>query len=261
MNMNKSNEKRKADAQASELDNHSQTILKVRAILRLRDEARSSADFSKSDTLREKLSKEYGVEVLDQRNGPSGWKFKDGSTTKLLPGAKIPPELTTKRKRKTAESTDAEMQSTTKGKAPKQKKQKSPGKLSAEQSRNNSLMQSMLGSTSSSSRVINGVTIESVQPGSGQVAKSGQRVKVFYVGRLKSNNKVFDSSVKRPFAFRLGRGEVIRGWDIGCLGMTIGEKRKLTIPPEKAYGKSGAPPTIPPNATLVFDVTLVEIKT
>jgi FK506-binding nuclear protein len=80
-----------------------------------------------------------------------------------------------------------------------------------------------------------------------------------YVGRLKTNNKIFDSS-KRPFAFRLGRGEVIKGWDIGCTGMKVGGKRTLTIPPEKGYGRSGAPPAIPPNATLVFDISLVSIK-
>ena len=59
--------------------------------------------------------------------------------------------------------------------------------------------------------------------------------------------------------FRLGRGEVIRGWDIGFMGMSVGAKRKLTIPPEKAYGRQGSPPVIPSNATLVFEVTLLGI--
>ena len=74
---------------------------------------------------------------------------------------------------------------------------------------------------------------------------------------MKSNNKVFDSATKGPgFKFRLGKGEVIKGWDIGLNGMKLGGKRKITIPAPLAYGAKGCPPSIPPNATLVFDVEL-----
>ena len=66
-------------------------------------------------------------------------------------------------------------------------------------------------------------------------------------------------SKKKPFVFRLGKGEVIKGWDIGVSGMAVGGVRRLTIPPEKAYGKQGSPPVIPSNATLVFDVTLCKV--
>lgn len=79
-----------------------------------------------------------------------------------------------------------------------------------------------------------GVLIEDVIIGSGRKCKSGDRVRVNYVGKLKSNNRVFDAS-KKPFTFKLGRGEVIRGWDVGCADMAIGGKRKLTIPPEKGW--------------------------
>lgn len=103
-----------------------------------------------------------------------------------------------------------------------------------------------------------GVKIEDLKVGNGPVAQSGHRIKVHYVGKL-TNGKTFDACTKKPFPFRLGKGEVIRGWDIGCEGMKIGGKRRLTIPPEKAYGKAGAPPTIPGNATLVFEVTLLEV--
>ena len=106
---------------------------------------------------------------------------------------------------------------------------------------------------------INGVNIEDIEIGSGAEATSGMKVKVFYVGKLKTTGKVFDSSTKRPFSFKLGRSEVIRGWDIGVEGMRVGGRRKLTIPPEKAYGRQGAPPTIPGNATLVFDIQLVGV--
>lgn len=130
-----------------------------------------------------------------------------------------------------------------------------------------------------------GLVVEDVKPGSGQEAKKGDRVKeflsgegrgaivtkfvivvffyhplqvsVYYVGRLQKGNKKFDSSTQGPgFKFRLGAGEVIKGWDFGIAGMKVGGKRKLTIPAKLAYGAGGSPPIIPPNATLVFDVEL-----
>lgn len=83
------------------------------------------------------------------------------------------------------------------------------------------------------------------------------QVQVYYVGRLKTNNKVFDATTQGPgFKFRLGKGEVIKGWDIGVSGMKVGSKRRISIPPNLAYGSRGCPPAIPPNATLVFEVEL-----
>ena len=131
----------------------------------------------------------------------------------------------------------------------------------AETNRNNALIQSILGTGSDTAtrKNVQGVLIEDLKVGTGRVAKSGNKIKVHYVGKLKSNGNTFDACTTKPFPFRLGTGEVIRGWDIGCDGMKIGGKRRLTIPPEKAYGRAGAPPTIPSNATLVFDVTLLEV--
>lgn len=78
---------------------------------------------------------------------------------------------------------------------------------------------------------------------------------------MKSNNKLFDSATQGPgFKFRLGKGEVIKGWDIGVNGMKIGGKRRITIPSHLAYGAKGSPPAIPPNATLVFEVELKGIS-
>ncbi len=94
--------------------------------------------------------------------------------------------------------------------------------------------------------------------GENPVSKSGDKVRVHYIGRLKSNNKIFDQS-KKPFQFTLGKREVIGGWDIGVTGMAVGAQRILTIPPEKGYGLRGSPPVIPGNATLVFEVTMIEI--
>ncbi|KAI9175837.1 peptidylprolyl isomerase fpr3 [Blastocladiella emersonii ATCC 22665] len=91
-------------------------------------------------------------------------------------------------------------------------------------------------------------------------AKAGQTVQMRYIGKL-TNGKVFDSNTKgAPFSFKLGRGEVIAGWDQGIPGMAVGQRRKLTIPPKMAYGARGAPPDIPPNATLEFEVKLLGIR-
>jgi FKBP-type peptidyl-prolyl cis-trans isomerase FkpA len=101
---------------------------------------------------------------------------------------------------------------------------------------------------------------EDLAPGSGEAAKSGDRVKVHYTGRLLTGQK-FDSSLDRnePFEFTLGKGEVIKGWDEGVVGMKPGGKRKLLIPAAMAYGEVGSPPKIPSNAPLEFEVELIEI--
>lgn len=103
--------------------------------------------------------------------------------------------------------------------------------------------------------------IVDVVVGKGQEAKAGDSVLVHYTGTLKDGTE-FDSSRKRnqPFPFTLGKGMVIKGWDQGVAGMKVGGKRKLTIPPGLGYGARGAGGKIPPNATLLFDVELVEIK-
>lgn len=104
-------------------------------------------------------------------------------------------------------------------------------------------------------------TLEKVDEkvGDGAEAKTGDKVKVHYTGRL-LNKKVFDSSVgKDPFEFTLGQGGVIKGWDEGVPGMKVGGKRKLTIPYDLAYGEKGSGDKIPPKAALEFDIELLEI--
>lgn len=105
------------------------------------------------------------------------------------------------------------------------------------------------------------LVIEDLVVGEGAACQAGQTVVVHYTGWL-TNGQKFDSSVDRndPFDFPLGRGRVIPGWDQGVAGMQIGGKRKLTIPPELGYGPYGAGGVIPPNATLVFEVELLEIR-
>ena len=97
--------------------------------------------------------------------------------------------------------------------------------------------------------------------GTGQEAKAGQTATVHYTGWLVDGKK-FDSSVDRnePFSFRLGGGQVIKGWDEGVAGMKVGGKRKLTIPPQLGYGARGAGGVIPANATLTFEVELLGVK-
>ena len=103
--------------------------------------------------------------------------------------------------------------------------------------------------------------IEKIVSGTGASPKQGDTVSVHYTGCF-TDGKKFDSSVDRdePFAFVLGEGQVIAGWDIGVAQMKIGDKVKLTIPPELGYGRDGYPGAIPPNATLVFEVELLGIN-
>lgn len=98
-----------------------------------------------------------------------------------------------------------------------------------------------------------GLEAEELGGGSGVVASKGSRVRVKYVGKLTSGRQ-FDAG---SISFKLGAGEVIRGWDRGIAGMRVGQRRRLRIAPQLAYGPRGAPPDIPPNATLLFDVELL----
>lgn len=102
--------------------------------------------------------------------------------------------------------------------------------------------------------------IEDLTVGDGAEAVAGEEVTVHYTGWLTNGSK-FDSSKDRfqPFSFPLGAGHVIKGWDQGVVGMKVGGKRKLTIPPELGYGARGAGEVIPPNATLVFEVELLQV--
>jgi FK506-binding nuclear protein len=100
-----------------------------------------------------------------------------------------------------------------------------------------------------------GIQLEDLKVGNGPEATDKKMIGMYYEGKLKSNGKVFDSTKSgKPFKFRLGAGEVIKGWDVGIAGMKVGGKRRLTIPPAMAYGKEGALPDIPANSVLIFEV-------
>lgn len=106
-----------------------------------------------------------------------------------------------------------------------------------------------------------GLKFEDTVIGNGPQPKAGDTVVVHYTGWF-TNGKKFDSSrdAGRPFEFTLGKEQVIKGWDEGVASMNVGGRRKLTIPPELAYGQKGYPGAVPPNSTLVFDVELIRIK-
>jgi peptidylprolyl isomerase/FKBP-type peptidyl-prolyl cis-trans isomerase FkpA len=108
---------------------------------------------------------------------------------------------------------------------------------------------------------IQGMKVEILKQANGAEAKIGDKVTVNYVGTLPDGTK-FDSSIDRntPFEFTLGENKVIRGWELGVLGMKVGEERMLTIPPELGYGPQGFPPIIPENATLIFKIDLLGIN-
>lgn len=104
--------------------------------------------------------------------------------------------------------------------------------------------------------------IETLIEGTGEIAETGKRVSVHYEGRL-ADGEVFDASRPRgqAFSFTIGEGQVIGGWEQGVVGMKIGETRRLTIPPELGYGEAGAGAVIPPDATLVFEIELLDVTT
>ena len=109
---------------------------------------------------------------------------------------------------------------------------------------------------------IQGMKVEILKQGTGEGAKAGDNIVVNYTGTLIDGTK-FDSSLnpgREPFPYTLGQNRVIQGWELGLLGMKVGEKRRLTIPPELGYGAQGAAGVIPPNATLIFDIDMLSIN-
>jgi FKBP-type peptidyl-prolyl cis-trans isomerase len=115
--------------------------------------------------------------------------------------------------------------------------------------------------TTALTKTESGLRYVDVSKGQGEEASAGRTATVHYTGWLPSGKK-FDSSRDRnePFSFTIGAQQVIAGWDEGVSGMRVGGRRKLVIPPELGYGAAGAPPDIPPNSVLVFDVELLDVK-
>lgn len=171
------------------------------------------------------------IEEIDDENDVDGHTSGEDEERELV----IPPTKQDKKKRTADETSDKELAA--KKKKPEEGEPKSQKKV-----------------------LPSGIEVEDKTIGTGARAKNGKRLFLRYFGRL-TNGKLFDSNSQgKPFSFVLGKGEVIKGWDIGLQGMQIGGIRRLTIPANLAYGKSGCPPDIPKNATLVFDVKLLDVK-
>jgi len=150
-----------------------------------------------------------------------------------------------------------------------QKKKKIEGTPSKVPKTPNSQLEEVLSQTPVSSKtdntprkqLPNGLTIEDIKTGDGkEISKVGCIVEVKYIGKIHKTRKIFDASSKRPFSFKWGIGNVIKGWDMGLRGMKIGGRRNLIIPPSLAYGKTGSPPVIGANETLFFEIELMGVK-
>jgi len=143
----------------------------------------------------------------------------------------------------------------------KKNPEEEPMKFIQEQNQNQQQNSTNHPQSVSSTSAVTQLRIEDEKLGDGSEVKSGDTIVIHYTGTLENGQK-FDSSLDRgqPFETQIGVGKVIKGWDQGVIGMKVGGKRKLTIPSDLAYGEQGIKGAIPPNATLIFDLELLEIK-
>lgn len=201
-------------------------------------------EFSDEDN-EENVMSDQGKVTFEKTSPQQSRNIKRVDTPK-----KAAPEPKEKNKRKSNEVTQSEERDTERAKKAKtDKSAKSP------KSTPNGSPSKEEGPTA---RTIRGMKMIDLVVGNGLAPTAGQKIGVKYVGRFEKNGQVFDSCLNKPFVFRIGVGDVIKGWDLGVRDMRVGGKRKLIIPPELAYGnkKTGA---IPANSTLVFDVELCKV--
>ncbi|KAJ3863156.1 hypothetical protein EV359DRAFT_82631 [Lentinula novae-zelandiae] len=186
---------------------------------------------------------------------PSKAEKKKNKKQKLQDGTAAAPGVAEKTVGKETEEKKVDVKTTkktdAKTSAKKGEEKKTDGKKGEEKKDKTKLKEKELPS---------GLKIQDATIGTGPMAKNGQLVSMRYIGKL-ANGKIFDQNTKgSPFVFRLGEGEVIKGWDQGIVGMQVGGERTLTVPPTLGYGKRGSLPQIPGNATLSFEVKCVSIK-
>ena len=230
----------------------------VSSLQKRRDEARARKDWATADALRDRITA-LGYKVQDR-------KIAEGasSTLKLTASERLAAKQAKKERQLAAategggSSDDSESLDVSGDDDDDGDESQEEGDLSEEDSQEEETKPAPKPKKSESKKktLAGGVLIEDLVVGTGPEVQPRAKTYVQYVGRLASNGKEFDRSGGKPFGFRLGRGEVIKGWDLGVVGMRKGGKRRITCPPKAAYGSQGQP-GIPPNSTLVFDVTAV----
>lgn len=242
----------------SPIETDHKTAEKIQSVKRKIDAA---GETSKSESSKQKKkNKKENVPVTEETGLESMMPFNDAD----VDSKEQTPSAEMKNNDKTANESEIETKKNRKKK--KNKKKQDTGVLSDGQQSGGKEIHSSVAEEEKPTPLRtypNGLIIEELSMGKpdGKRAISGKKVKVHYIGKLQKNGKIFDSNVgKAPFQFRLGIGQVIKGWDVGVLGMRVGDRRRLTIPPAMGYGQKGAAPLIPPNAWLVFEVELVDVN-
>lgn len=196
----------------------------IRKAVKQRNTARAQQRFDVADEIRSALE-DLGVTVTDNTATTSTWQWKSAPVVVDDDDDERPPAKKKKRRR------DEEPAPTEPAPEP-EAKPAAPASIKLE----------------------GGLVAKILKEGKGAAARPRQTLRIKYKGVLAATKRQFDAGT---IAFVLGAGEVVRGWDLGCVGMRVGEKRRLVIPPKLGYGARGAPPDIPKNATLVFDLTLL----
>lgn len=201
----------------------------VRKLVKSRNVAREKKRFDVADEIRSALD-DLGVVVQDTSGTTSTWRWKET------------PQVDEVKKKKSKKRTIAQVEEKEEKPAEEKEEATKPVEKKVKVP---------------TLKLDNGVVAKILGQGEGAVAKRFSRITVKYAGVLASTKRRFDAGKIR---FKLGAREVIKGWDVGCEGMKVGEKRRLTIPPAMGYGARGAPPDIPKNATLIFDVALLKVE-
>lgn len=216
-----------------ELDRVEKTVKKA---VKQRNLARAKKLFDFADEIRQALV-DMGVELQDTSGTTSTWCWS--RSPQVEADTPLPKKKMTKRHASDHDAPELNKKAKVGVEAPTQ----------AEASQTTSVAKPSL-------KLDGGIVAKILREGDGSIeAKRKCKISVKYSGVLAKTGRRFDAG---NFTFKLGSGEVIKGWDVGCEGMKVGEKRRLTIPPKMAYGARGAPPDIPKNATLIFDVTLLK---
>eukprot|EP01094_Clydonella_sp_ATCC50884_P000320 TRINITY_DN1024_c0_g1_i1.p1 TRINITY_DN1024_c0_g1~~TRINITY_DN1024_c0_g1_i1.p1 ORF type:complete len:397 (-),score=167.70 TRINITY_DN1024_c0_g1_i1:119-1135(-) len=217
------------------------------------DEEEEEGDEEESDEEDEMLAAKAAAAQVGQKRTDKAADTKSAKRAKVEE-AKTPKKADAKTPKKadakTPKKEEAKTPKKTEAKTPKKEEVKTPKGKTPDPKRQD---------TPTVKKLAGGLRVVDLSAGSGKEARKGASVTVSYIGRLaKGSKKVFDKS--KSFSFRLGTGEVIKGWDVGVAGMKVGGKRKLLVPANMAYGARGAPPDIPGNSDLEFDVVLQKIK-